>query len=81
MGNLEITNGINLLSDIEMNPLIKYIIAIQMLSLGGLSGFAQTSSILIEAGLSIHKYIIGKAVLSLLLTLLSVIYVVVIRLL
>ena len=81
MGNLEITNGINLLADIEINQPIKYIIAIQMLSFGGLSGFAQSASILSNAGLSMHKYIIGKALLSLLLTLLSVIYVLFIRLL
>ena len=81
MGNFEITNGINLLSDIQMDNPIKYIIAIQLLSLGGLSGFAQTGSILSDAGLSMHKYIIGKAILSLLLTLLSVIYVLFIRLL
>lgn len=80
-GNLEITNGINLLADIKIENSIKYIIAIQLLSLGGLSGFAQTGSILAEAGLSMHKYIIGKAILSLLLTLLSVIYVLFIRLL
>ncbi len=58
---------------------IKYVSAIQLLSFGGLSGIAQTGSILSDAGLSIPKYIIGKAVLSLLLTLLSVIYVFFIR--
>ena len=81
LGNLEITNGINLLADIEIENSVKYIFAIQLLSLGGLSGFAQTGSILSDAGLSMHKYIIGKAILSLLLTLLSVIYVLFIRLL
>ena len=79
IGNLEITNGINLLSECDISEKLKYIVAIQALSLGGLSGLAQTSSILADSGLSIHKYIIGKAVLSLLLTLLSVIYVFFIR--
>lgn len=79
LGNLEITNGINLLSDITINMDFKYICAIQLLSFGGLSGIAQTGSILSDAGLSLRKYIIGKAVLSLLLTLLSVIYVFFIR--
>ena len=73
--NLEITNGIHLLSEYECMRKYKYIVAIQLLSFGGLSGIAQTSSILSDAKLSIPKYIIGKAVLSLLLTLLSVIYV------
>ena len=81
LGNMEITNGINLLSTLEINPNIKYISAIQLLSFGGLSGIAQTGSILSDAGLSLHKYIIGKAILSLLLTLHSVIYVFFIHLL
>jgi len=79
LGNLEITNGINLLSKIEIANELKYIAAVQLLSFGGLSGIAQTASILSEAKLSMHKYIIGKAALSLLLTLLSVIYVFFIR--
>ena len=80
LGNMEITNGINLLSTLEINQNIKYICAIQLLSFGGLSGVAQTGSLLSDAGLSLHKYIIGKATLSLSLTLLSVIYVFFIRL-
>lgn len=80
LGNLEITNGINLLSDCDMTENLKYIAAIQALSFGGLSGLAQTGSILSDSGLSIPKYIIGKAALSLLLTLLTVIYVFFIRL-
>ena len=75
LGNLEITNGIKQLSTCNITLSIKYIVAIQLLSFGGLSGIAQTGSILSDARLSIHKYIIGKAILSLLLTLLSVIYV------
>lgn len=80
LGNLEITNGINLLSECDIADNIRYILAIQLLSFGGLSGIAQASSILSDSGLSIYKYIIGKAVLSLLLTLLTVIYVFFIRL-
>lgn len=75
IGNLEITNGIQHFSTIEIAECIKYIFTIQLLSFGGLSGIAQTGSILSNAGLSTYKYIIGKALLSLLLTLLSVIYV------
>ncbi len=73
--NLEITNGIHLLSECELQTYYKYIATIQLLSFGGVSGIAQSSSILSEAKLSVPKYIIGKAILSLLLTLLSVIYV------
>lgn len=77
--NIEITNGIHLLSRCNLADSYKYILAIQALSLGGLSGFAQAGSILSESGLSAYKYIIGKVALSLLLTLLSVIYVFFIR--
>lgn len=80
LGNLEITNGIQLLSNTEIIDSFKYILAIQFLSFGGLSGIAQTGSILSSSRLSMHKYIIGKASLSLLLTLLAVIYVFFIRL-
>ena len=77
--NIEITNGIQMLSKCDLTSDYKYILAIQALSLGGLSGFAQTGSILSDSGLSMHKYIIGKVALSLLITLLSVIYVFFIR--
>ena len=75
IGNIEISNGISLLSKCEISNSLKYIATIQLLSFGGVSGIAQTSSILSDAKLSVPKYIIGKAILSLLLTLLSVIYV------
>jgi len=81
LANLEITNGIHMLSKCNILESLIYVSAIQALSFGGLSGIAQTSSILSSSGLSIHKYIIGKVALSLLLTLLSVIYVFFIRLL
>lgn len=73
--NLEITNGIRFLKNNCLSETTTYIIAIQLLSFGGLSGIAQTSSIFADSKLSIHKYIIGKVTLSLLLTLLTVIYV------
>ncbi|MBQ2902079.1 MAG: hypothetical protein IJE49_09565 [Agathobacter sp.] len=79
LGNLEITNGINLLSNGNILENLRYILTIQALSFGGASGIAQTASILSNSGVSIHKYIIGKVALSLLLTLLSVIYVFFIR--
>lgn len=75
LGNMEITNGIQLLSQWHISEKLKYILIVQFLSLGGLSGMAQTGSILANSGLSTYKYIIGKVILSLLLTLLSVMYV------
>lgn len=81
LGNLEITNGIYLLSQSKVSENIKYIAAIQLLSFGGLSGTAQTASIFgiknnNAQTLSVYKYIIGKVILSLLLTLLSIIYII-----
>lgn len=73
--NLEISNGIHLLSQDTYLDISKYMCAIQLLSFGGFSGFAQTASLLESSGLSTYKYIIGKVILSLFLTLLSVIYV------
>lgn len=73
--NLEISNGISLLSQDTYSSNIKYVLVIQLLSFGGLSGIAQTASLLESSELSTYKYIIGKVILSLFLTLLSVIYV------
>ena len=75
LGNIEISNGIALLKNITMTEKIKYIVTIQFLSFGGLSGIAQTISLLEAAGLSSYKYIIGKVILSLLLTLFTIMYV------
>lgn len=75
LGNMEITNGIQLLSVLPASAKEKYTLMIQLLTFGGLSGIAQTNSIFGVSKLSIYKYIIGKAALSLLLTLLTVIYI------
>lgn len=69
LGNLEITNGIQILSETAMQPPYKFICAIQLLSFGGLSGLAQTASIIGATGLSVLSYCLGKVILSLLLTL------------
>lgn len=67
-GNLEITNGITLLSQSNIpddEPL--YLFAIQFLSFGGISGIAQTASIIKPSGLSVRDYVIGKILLTVLL--------------
>lgn len=77
--NLEITNGVQLLADAKFSQNISaqstYVFVIQILSFGGVSGIVQTNSIFVDSNLSIYKYIIGKVTLSLLLTLLAVMYV------
>ena len=68
LGNLEITNGISMLSQLgNSSEQSKYLIAIQLLSFGGISGLAQTASILKPSGLSIKNYVKGKVLLTLLL--------------
>lgn len=69
--NLEITNGIFTLSESSIALHQKYIYAIHLLSFGGLSGFAQTASILKDTDLSIKKYLIGKLCISSIATLLA----------
>ena len=65
LGNLEITNGIQLLSQSNhLSIQSKYLIAIQLLAFGGISGLAQTASILKPSGLSVKHYVIGKILLS-----------------
>ena len=74
IGNMEITNGIALFSKYDIDTRLKYICTIQLLSLGGLSGFAQTASILQSSGLSIKTYIFGKSLLCMLSVLLSIFF-------
>ena len=68
MGNLEITNGITLLSQSQLpSEELRYLIMVQFLSFGGLSGIAQTASIMKPSGLPVKDYVIGKMILTLLL--------------
>ena len=68
LGNLEISNGIQMLSETQIAHPIKYILAMQFLSFGGISGLAQSASFLSPVGLSVKKYLLGKIILSLILT-------------
>lgn len=72
LGNLEISNGIQLLSEVPMDNPVKYIIAMQFLTFGGICGLMQSASFLTPAGLSVKKYLIGKIILSGILTLFAV---------
>lgn len=80
VGNMEITNGIQLLSKWQLSEDIRYILTIQLLAFGGISGIFQTGSVLSGSGISLRKYTIGKVLLSLLSTLLAAAYVFFIRL-
>jgi hypothetical protein len=73
LGNLEISNGIFMLSEYPISQPLKYMIAIQLLSFGGICGLAQTSSFLTPARLSSKKYVLGKIALSILLSIIAII--------
>ena len=67
-GNLEITNGITLLSQTNiLTQKARYLFMIQLLAFGGISGIAQTASIMKPSGLPVRDYVIGKIVLTVLL--------------
>ena len=66
--NLEITNGITILSGWEYANKFKYILTTQLISFGGICGLYQSASILYPNGLSMKKYFIGKITLSAALT-------------
>lgn len=70
---LEITNGIHFLSETPWNEKIKYILAMTSTAFGGLSGIAQTSSMIRGTNLSIKKYCLAKLFLALCTLLLSAI--------
>ena len=66
--NLEITNGITILSRWDYSIKFKYILATQLISFGGMCGLYQSASILYPNGLSMKKYFIGKITLSAIVT-------------
>ncbi len=65
LGNLEITNGIQLLQKGASLPVnTKLLLAMQLLSFGGFSGLAQSASLLHTAKLPTGYYLLGKLLLS-----------------
>ena len=76
LGNLEITNGIQQLQyNNNLSQPTKYIIAIQLLSFGGISGLTQTASIMKSTDLSIKSYAIGKLILSIIITICTIFFI------
>lgn len=70
-GITEITNGINEITDILHNANLQYITAIAFTAFGGISGIAQTSSMIKDTELSLRPYILTKLWLTLCSTLLA----------
>lgn len=79
MGFLEITTGINQICSIRMDSNIKIVLLSFLASFGGLSGLAQTKSVLGESRLSIRTYFYYKILSSLIAILLSLVYVLIFR--
>lgn len=63
-GITEITNGISLLGKAPLAPGVRYVLAMAFTAFGGLSGIAQTSSMIRDTGLSLKRYCILKCILA-----------------
>ena len=63
-GMVEITNGIAMLPDSGLPKSTQYVLAVVYTAFGGLSGIAQTSSMIRDTPLSIKRYCIAKLVLA-----------------
>ena len=79
MGVLEITTGIDQICKIRLDSNIKIVLVSLIASFGGLSGLAQTKSVLGESRLSIKTYIHVKMLSAIIAMLLSLLYVLFIR--
>lgn len=77
IGALEITTGINQICRIPMNTNIKIVLAAVLTSFGGLSGIAQTKSVLGSSRLSLKYYLCVKLISAAIALVLSVIYIMV----
>lgn len=65
-GVTELTNGISLLPASGLTPAMQYILAMSFTAFGGLSGIAQTSSMIKDTGLSLKNYCLTKLLLTVL---------------
>ena len=63
-GMVEITNGIAMLPDSGLPKSTQYVLAVVYTAFGGLSGIAQTSSMIRDTPLSIKRYCIAKLLLA-----------------
>jgi len=78
MSLLEITTGISQLCSLDIENRTKIVLAAALTSFGGLSGIAQTKSVLQDTRLSISSYIAVKLLAALLAGIISLFYVYVI---
>lgn len=64
-GLTEITNGIDVIAQSSLPFEAKYLMAVGLTAFGGLSGMAQTASMVRQAGFSMKSYLIEKTLCSL----------------
>lgn len=78
VGFLEMTNGIALVTaDVSIPILQKYLFVLGFLSFGGLSGAAQTESMILDSGLSFLTYLKAKLLTAVLVVCLAVITIII----
>lgn len=70
-GSLEITSGVSYIKSAVLSATTKKVLTAAILTFGGLSAAAQTSSILSKSELSVFPYIINKGINSLIAAILS----------
>jgi sporulation integral membrane protein YlbJ len=75
MGLLEITTGISQVCNTSMNDSIKIVLVAVLTSFGGLSGLAQTRSVLGDTRLSMKSYFIVKLINGVVALLITYLYV------
>ncbi len=75
MGVLEITTGISQICKSSLDSSIKIVLVAVITSFGGLSGIAQTKSVLANSGLSIKSYLIVKLISTVITLVLALLYV------
>lgn len=71
IGTVEITNGIQFTAGTILPVKIKYLLCVAFTAFGGLSGLAQTSSMIAETSLSMKRYTCIKLILCLCSTLIA----------
>ena len=76
VGILEITNGIQLVSSDPTVPFIlKYIFVLGFTAFGGISGAAQTESMILDSGLSVQIYLRAKILTAILVIGLALVFI------
>lgn len=74
-GILEITTGANLLSDVSLPDIYKYVIAAGICGFGGMSAILQSKGVICSSGLSITKYILHKIICAVICCILCYMYI------